>query len=66
MSEQQTPKPDQKFFVVSEDLLNAVLSNLGEQKLKESINLYLHIQQNLITVDEYLNTFKDKAEDIES
>lgn len=49
----QTQKVENQ-FVISENLLQSILNSLGEQKLKDSLNLYMAIQQGVIPLENYL------------
>ena len=41
-------------YVIPAEILNGILTNLSEQKLKDGLNLYISIQQNVRTLDQHL------------
>lgn len=43
----QTEQPQERQFVVGEELLQKILNVLGEQKLKDSLDVYMSIQQGV-------------------
>lgn len=41
-------------FIVTEEVLNNVLNLLGELPLKNSLNIYLQLQQSAVPLDKWL------------
>lgn len=44
----------QQYFVVSGEVLQQVLNNLSEQKLKDGLNLYMAIQQSVKPLEQFM------------
>lgn len=61
---EQSPQAEktERQFVIGESLLQSVLNSLGEQKLKDSLNLYMAIQQGVAPLENYLtDADRDKS-----
>jgi len=50
-----------QYFVMPEELLNGILTNLSEQKLKDGLNLYVSLQQNVKPLDQFLASQGDET-----
>ena len=55
---------DQKtsHFVLPAEVLNAVVENISDQKLKDSLNLYVAIQQNAKPLEAFLAEMNEEGE----
>lgn len=51
-----------EFYVLPAEIVNGMLTNLSEQKLKDALSLYVGIQQNIKTLDAVLNEHKGDTE----